>query len=292
MKKVASTANDELQGLDEFRVSSVFRRPLAPLALTLIALEQLPITDAPKKEEGKKEVTIPTVIAEKEAKKDGTEKFPEDSAAAKAYEAAKKGTVMVEARRPAKEEGKDEISTGTGFIVSEDGLVASAYHVVHEFGTPKIKMPDGKEYETTVVAEDKKNDLVLLKVKLKDGDTTKFPALELAEKVNFKMKQPIFVLGHYNGWDKAYLAPGEIDGAASLENIVPKVGDEDPKRKLVAVHAKGSEGTSGGPALDETGKVVGVADKAATSGRGDHIFITPLSALQGLIKAYQDKEKK
>src|SRR6516225_5649105 len=58
MKKVASTANDELQGLDEFRVSSVFRRPLAPLALTLIALEQLPITDAPKKEEGKKEVTI------------------------------------------------------------------------------------------------------------------------------------------------------------------------------------------------------------------------------------------
>src|SRR5690242_9598683 len=66
--------------------------------------------------------------------------------------------------------GRDasEKGLGTGFVISADGLIATAAHVVGEGRPIAVEFPDGKKYPVTAVhAHDVKRDLAVIKIDAK-----------------------------------------------------------------------------------------------------------------------------
>ncbi len=53
---------------------------------------------------------------------------------------------------------------GSGFVISEDGLILTNNHVVEKATEIKIKLENGKEYDAKLVGRDPKTDLALIQV--------------------------------------------------------------------------------------------------------------------------------
>ena len=76
-------------------------------------------------------------------------------------------------------EGRGASGTGSGFVVSEDGLIATNLHVIGQARPIKVKFADGKEYDVTEVhASDRKLDLALIRI---DPDGRKLIPLPLGD---------------------------------------------------------------------------------------------------------------
>ena len=134
--------------------------------------------------------------------------------------------------------------TGTGFFVTTDGYLLTAWHIVSKTKAVRVSMK-GKAYEAKVIRSDKANDMVLLKV---DGT---FPALAFSPSEGVKLGEDVFTVGFPN---------------IGLQGIAPKltrgnVGalsgiQDDPSAFQISVPVQ--PGNSGGPLLDIAGNVVGV----------------------------------
>ncbi len=56
------------------------------------------------------------------------------------------------------------MSSGSGFIVRENGLILSNAHVVHNKRTVIVKLHDGREFEGIVTTVDTVGDLATIKI--------------------------------------------------------------------------------------------------------------------------------
>ncbi|MBX9668435.1 MAG: serine protease [Candidatus Obscuribacterales bacterium] len=245
-----------------------------------------------KTTEKEESVEIPSLILGKDAKEDTVKKYPKEGVIAKTYDKVAPSVVKIEATRPGAIKGISETSFGTGFFVAENGVIATNDHVFNGFDEIKIKTADGKEYKAKVLAEDKVNDIALLKITPDEGK--KYAPLELeADSKAIAMQQKLMILGHAKGWEKTYLSEGEVVGATTVGKVEPKPNppEENPNKRVVAIKAHGEDGGSGGPVVNEKGKVTGIAELASDSTRGQHVFMTLVEPLNALIDKTLNKKK-
>src|SRR5438034_7383917 len=59
-------------------------------------------------------------------------------------------------------------STGSGFIVSSDGYIATNAHVVDDASEVTVRLSDRREFKAKVIGADKRSDVALLKIDAKD----------------------------------------------------------------------------------------------------------------------------
>jgi serine protease Do len=93
--------------------------------------------------------------------------------------------------------GRDatERGLGTGFVISADGLIATAAHVVGEGRPIAVEFPDGKKYPaTTVHAHDHKLDLAVVKI-----DAKGLKPLPLGDSAALKDGHPVVAFGNPKG---------------------------------------------------------------------------------------------
>ena len=163
----------------------------------------------------------------------------------------------------------NKTSTGTGFVVSSNGLVATNYHVVSSaVNTPdKYRIELLQEDETTVhlatvVNIDVVNDLALLTV-----DTLSTTALALADEGS-RQGDTVYAIGY--PFDLGVtVVPGTYNGLA-------------PHSASERVHFTGSlnPGMSGGPAFNTEGQIIGI--NVATAGN-QVSFLVPAARLRALL---------
>jgi hypothetical protein len=129
---------------------------------------------------------------------------------------------------------------GTGFLVSEGGLILTNHHVVAASGYLAVQYDERHKYEAALVAGDKRRDLAVLRV---HPDTVRGrPALPLAGASCASIGDRVVTIGNPLGIE-AILTAG----------IISKV-DEETIYSDVSLNP----GSSGGPLLDPRGRVVGV----------------------------------
>jgi len=136
-------------------------------------------------------------------------------------------------------------SSGSGAIVSTDGYVLTAAHVVVGASRVEIYTVQGMK-AASVLRVDEANDLAVLK--LVGGS---YPALTVAPSRKVRLGQPVATIGFPNVEIQGFspkLTRGEI---SSLNGI----GD-DPRAWQISVPVQ--PGNSGGALLDEDGNVIGV----------------------------------
>lgn len=145
-------------------------------------------------------------------------------------------------------------ASGSGVIVSEDGLILTAGHVIAgKPGRPlTVVMPDGKRYRGKVLGWDPKIDSGMAILTDKPEDGGKWPYAEIAPSRELKGGQWVIATGHPGGFKKGrppVVRVGRIgtpdftqpDGVSFVQTDTTLVG-----------------GDSGGPLFDMKGRVIGI----------------------------------
>lgn len=145
---------------------------------------------------------------------------------------------------------------GSGFFISDDGVILTCNHVLQSKNKAKIILSNGIKTQAKVIRRNKEYDVALLKV---DSLTTTALSLE-PEKA--ELNQEVWVIG----------TPFSKELAQSLTKGIVSSFRAEENKEYIQMDASVSPGNSGGPLLDENGKVRGIVNAkvvfAGTEGIG------------------------
>jgi putative serine protease PepD len=165
------------------------------------------------------------------------------------YNASKNAVTYIVADTP---EGQ---ATGSGFVVSKDGLIVTNDHVVDGASQVQVKIGTSNQaQDATVVGADPSRDLALLKV-----DASNLPTLSLGDSSSVGVGDPTYAIGNPFGLDHT-LTTGIV--SALQRNL--QAPDGATISGAIQTDAALNPGNSGGPLLDSSGKVIGVNSQIQT----------------------------
>ncbi len=149
---------------------------------------------------------------------------------------------------------KVQVSSGTGFFVSSDGLIVTNKHVVLDTeASYSIIMNDGSKLNAKVLARDPFVDIAILKV---EGD--KFNPIALGNSDNLKTGQTVIAIGNALGEFQNTVSKGIISGLNRDVAVSDSQAGTEDLQQLIQTDAAINKGNSGGPLLDLSGRVIGV----------------------------------
>jgi serine protease Do len=176
-------------------------------------------------------------------------------------------------------------SMGSGFIISDDGLVVTNQHVANRQAKKiVISLPDGSQYEAEVLGADELADLALLKIK---GDR-KFPAVEFGNSDSVLVGEWSLAVGNPFGLFES-AKPSVTVGVVSAINRDFRPNPNEPRvyMDMIQTDAAINRGNSGGPLVDSDGKVIGVNTFIYTGGTSNGFvglgFAIPSNRVQKII---------
>lgn len=177
-----------------------------------------------------------------------------------------------------KQNKKQPLGIGSGFVISADGYVVTNYHVIKDADEITVTLSDGQEFEAELKGSDRKTDLALLKVNAK--------------------KELLFVNwgddseSRVGDWVLAIGNPFGLGGTATTGIISARGRDiqSGPYDDYIQVDAAINRGNSGGPLFNLDGKVIGI-NTAIYSPNGGSVgigFSIPSSMAQKVIKQLKE----
>jgi S1-C subfamily serine protease len=155
-------------------------------------------------------------------------------------------------------------TTGSGFLVSSNGLILTNYHVIQGADRTTgvtVQFEDQVSRRARVVAEDQDNDLALLKVDMRGVPPT--DPLPLGDSSTVRVGDPTLAIGNPFGLDRT-LTSG-IVSALQRQIQAPNGFSID---NVIQTDAPINPGNSGGPLLDAAGRVIGINSQIETAGNG------------------------
>jgi putative serine protease PepD len=165
------------------------------------------------------------------------------------YDASKNAVTYIVADTP---EGQ---ATGSGFVVSKDGLIVTNDHVVDGASQVQVKIGTSNQaQDATVIGADPSRDLALLKV-----DAGNLPTLSLGDSSSVSVGDPTYAIGNPFGLDHT-LTTGIV---SALQRSL-QAPDGAKISGAIQTDAALNPGNSGGPLLDADGKVIGVNSQIQT----------------------------
>jgi serine protease Do len=137
--------------------------------------------------------------------------------------------------------------SGSGVIVSADGLVMTAAHVSTGVGKEvNVDMPDGTKLKAETLGLESETDAALIRITEKLPDGKPFPFVEINRADDTNLGDWVFSLGHSGGFDKARGAVSRIGRLVRVANTTIQTDGA-----LIG-------GDSGGPLFDMEGRLIGI----------------------------------
>jgi len=165
------------------------------------------------------------------------------------YDASKNAVTYIVADTP---EGQ---ATGSGFVVSKDGLIVTNDHVVDGASQVQVKIGTSDSAQpATVVGADPSRDLALLKV-----DASNLPTLSLGDSSSVSVGDPTYAIGNPFGLDHT-LTTGIV---SALQRSL-QAPDGAKISGAIQTDAALNPGNSGGPLINADGQVIGVNSQIQT----------------------------
>lgn len=165
-----------------------------------------------------------------------------------------------------------EIGGGSGFIISEDGLILTNKHVVADTkASYTVFLKDGSKYEAKVLARDPIQDLAVLKI-----NASGLPTVELGNSDNLELGQTAISIGNALGEFRNTVSVGVISGLSRKVTASGGGGFSETIYGVIQTDAAINPGNSGGPLLNLRGEVIGI-NTAVASGAENIGFAIPIN---------------
>ncbi|MBD3329678.1 trypsin-like serine protease [Candidatus Dojkabacteria bacterium] len=219
----------------------------------------------------------------------GVEVISEENTIIRAVEKAQNSVVSIARNQlEVSEEGivDKNSNIGSGFIVSESGLIITNQHVVSTNDDYKVLTVEGGEYNVVEIIRDDANDIALLRVELEEG--VKLDAVELSDDRDLQVGQLVIAIGTPLGEYAGSVTTGVISG---LNRSVTATqggfwGMAKVYENVIQTDAAINPGNSGGPLLNSLGQVIGV-NFATTSGADNISFALPIGVVSDRLEEYR-----
>ena len=182
-------------------------------------------------------------------------------------EIALDSTVYLQVKKP-----ENQVGSASGFVIGE-GLIVTSYHVIEDMltgSTARLVNSVLIHPIEFIVVADKAHDLVILK-----SSGISAPALVLGNSDTVRIGDAVYVTGNPKGYLGTFSA-GYIS-AVRFDNTFVLIEDQ-----VLQITVSISKGSSGGPALNTDGKVIGIVSGGDTTGN-DLNFVSPVNFLKTLI---------
>ena len=145
--------------------------------------------------------------------------------------------------------------SGSGFIVSADGLVVTTAHIVNHADDVTVTLTDRRQFKARVLDVDPHTDVALLQIQ----GASKLPVVKLGDSSRVRAGEPVLAIGAPDGPQNAVTA-----GLISETSRVLPDGTSFPFFQTdIAVNPD----NSGGPLVNREGEVVGVAVQLYVDGQ-------------------------
>ena len=169
-------------------------------------------------------------------------------------------------------------SSGSGFILTEDGYVVTNYHVVEGGTEVSVVLHNGDEYPAEIVGFDATNDLAVLKV-----DASGLSAAAIGSSSELNIGDMVVAIGNPLGTLASTQTVGYVSG------INREVTTDNTIISMIQTDAAINPGNSGGPLFNMKGEVVGIttAKYSGTTNSGASIegigFAIPVDDVIGMV---------
>lgn len=148
---------------------------------------------------------------------------------------------------------KEKVSSGTGFLISTDGMILTNKHVVADTtGDYTVITNDNKEHAAKVLARDPVRDLALLQIK-----GSGFKPVELGDSSKIALGETVVCIGNALGQFQNTVSSGVISGLSRQINAMGG-GAIETLNGVIQTDAAINPGNSGGPMINLEGKVIGI----------------------------------
>ncbi|TSC96368.1 MAG: protease [Parcubacteria group bacterium Athens1014_10] len=179
---------------------------------------------------------------------------------------------------------KEEVGWGSGFIISQDGMVLTNKHVVSdEEAEYTIVTNDGEKYKAEILAVDPTNDIAIIKVEAKN-----LIPVELGDSDKLQAGQTVVAIGNALGEYRNTVTQGVISGIGRTIVAGDTLGRSETLENVIQTDAAINPGNSGGPLIDLNGKVIGINTAVSQSGQliGFAIPVNEAKAVIENVKKY------
>lgn len=200
----------------------------------------------------------------------GDEKTIETSA----LESVRNYTVVITAK------GTDGVSTGTGFVLTQDGYIATNYHVIENMQTITVKFYSGHAAVAEVVGYSAIDDIAVIKVNASGLYTAK-----IGSSADVKDAQNVYAVGTPAGEEYAWsVTKGIVSFAQREVKLYDDEGILEKKMKLIQTDTPVNPGNSGGPLVNANGEVLGIITLKLAGQYENMGFAIPIDGAMVLIR--------
>ncbi|XP_077008641.1 serine protease HTRA4 [Tamandua tetradactyla] len=172
-------------------------------------------------------------------------------------------------------------SSGSGFIVSEDGLIVTNAHVVANQQRIQVELQTGDQYEAQVKDIDHKLDLALIKIE----PNTDLPVLLLGRSSDLQAGEFVVALGSPFSLQNTVTA-GIV---STTQRGGRELGLKDSDMDYIQTDAIINHGNSGGPLVNLDGDVIGINTLKVTAGIS---FAIPSDRIRQFLAEFHERQLK
>jgi putative serine protease PepD len=173
---------------------------------------------------------------------------------------------------------------GTGFVISEDGVIVTNDHVVDGASTIEARFSDGTSLPARVLGSDPGSDLAVLHV-----DAAGLPTIELGDSDSVQVGDDVVAIGNALALEGGLsVTRGIVSG---LDRTVP-TSQSTALAGAIQTDAAINPGNSGGPLVDAQGRVIGINTAIADPSGAQNVgFAIPISQAKPIIAALRVGER-
>lgn len=167
-------------------------------------------------------------------------------------------------------------SSGSGFIITEDGYVVTNYHVVSGASSVEVTLYNGDTYDATVIGGDSDYDVAVLKI-----EATGLQPVTLGESADVNVGDTVLAIGNPLGELTFSMSQGIVSSCDRAINV-----DGTPFN-MIQVDCSINPGNSGGPLVNLYGEVVGIVSAKYSTYSSTTVeglgFAIPISDVRSII---------